>query len=109
MEGNFKNNEANQHFFEERTAGFLGKRGNANLIHPMSYKRQVLTYAVLQCLVDKYGITYQNNLGEDMVRPHLVELSYCKFWDQKKRFLTVAAIQSRISTMLKLTSISREK
>ena len=49
-----------------------------------------------------------------MVRPHLVESSYCMsslnhFLNKKKRFLIVAAIQKRISKILKLANISREK
>ena len=44
----------------------------------MSYKLQFFIDEVLQCLVDKYQITYQINWGECMVRPHLMESSYCK-------------------------------
>ena len=43
----------------------------------MHCKHQIFTDEVfLQCVFDKYVITYQNILGEDMVRPHLVESSY---------------------------------
>ena len=55
-----------------------GKWGNVTLIHPISYKTQFFINEVLQCLVDKYQITYQNIRSEGMVRPHLVESSYCK-------------------------------
>ena len=48
------------------------------LIYLTSYKRQFFIDEVLQCLVDKYQITYQNILGDGVVRPHLVESSYCK-------------------------------
>ena len=54
------------------------KRGNVTLIHPMSYKPQFLVDEVLQCLVDKYQITYRNIWGEDAVRSHLVELDHYK-------------------------------
>ena len=43
----------------------------------MSYKLQFFIDEVLQCLVDKYQITCQI-IGGGMVRPHLVESSYCK-------------------------------
>ena len=46
------------------------KRDNVPLIHPMSYKPQIFTNVVLQCLVDKDVITYQNIWSEDKVRPH---------------------------------------
>ena len=48
------------------------------LIHPKSYKRQIFTDEVLQCLFNKYVITYQNIWGKSVVRPHLVGSSYCK-------------------------------
>ena len=54
------------------------KRGNVTLIHPMSYKSQSFIDEVLQCLVDKYQITYQIIWGKVVVRPHLVESSYYK-------------------------------
>ena len=54
------------------------KRGNVILIYPMKYKPQVFIDEVLQRLVDKYQITYQNIWSEGVVRPHLVESSYCK-------------------------------
>ena len=58
---------------------------------------------VLQCLVDKYEITYQNIWREGVVRLHLVELDFYKILKplkgasdlnhflQKKRFLVIAA------------------
>ena len=67
----------------------------------MSYKPQFFTDEVLQCLVDKYQITYQNILGENVVRPHLVELDHYKILERlkgapdlnlflhKKRFLEI--------------------
>ena len=67
-------------------------------------------------------ITYQDIWGKGMVRPHSVESNYCKilvslkatsclnqFLHTKKMFLIFAAIQKRISKILKLTNISREK
>ena len=48
------------------------------LIHPMSYRHKFFIDEVLQCSVDKCQITYQNIWREDVVRPHLVESSYCK-------------------------------
>ena len=73
------------------------------LIHPMSYKPQFFIDEVLQCLVDKYQITYQNIWREGMVRLHLVELDHCKVLKplkggpdlnpflHKKRFLVITA------------------
>ena len=55
-----------------------GKRGSVTLIHPVSYKPQFFIDVVLQCLVDKYQITYQIIWGEGVVRPHLMESSYYK-------------------------------
>ena len=78
IEENFKNNETYQTFFGERAVRSPGKRGNVPLIQPMSYKPQIFTNVVLQCLVNKYMIAYQNIWSERMVRPHLVESSYCK-------------------------------
>ena len=61
-----------------KTVRFSGKRGNVTLIHPMSFKPKIYANAVLQCLVDKYVITYENIWDEGMVRSQLVESSYCK-------------------------------
>ena len=73
------------------------------LIHPMSSKIQFFTNVVLQCLVDKYVMTYQNIWSEGMVRPHLVKSSHCKIlvplksvpilrhFFRKKIFLVIAA------------------
>ena len=36
------------------------KRGNVTLIHPMNYKPQIFIDEVIQCLVDKYVVMYQN-------------------------------------------------
>ena len=44
----------------------------------MFYKLQIFTDEVLQCVIDKYVITYQNIYGKGMVRPHLVKLRDCK-------------------------------
>ena len=52
--------------------------GNVTLIHRMSYELKFFIDEVLQCLVDKYQITYQNIWGKDVVRPNLVESSNCK-------------------------------
>ena len=52
--------------------------GNVTLIHPMCQKPQIFTDQVLQCVFDKYIITYRNIWGKDVVRPHLVGSSYCK-------------------------------
>ena len=54
------------------------------LIHPMSYEPQFFINEVLQCFVDKYQITYQNIWGEDVVRPHLVELDHYKILEPLK-------------------------
>ena len=48
------------------------------LIHLMSKKPQFFNDEVLQCVFDKYQITYRNIWGESVVRPHLVESGYCK-------------------------------
>ena len=37
-----------------------------------------------KCLVDKYQITYQIIWGKGLVRPHLVESSYCKTFGSLK-------------------------
>ena len=50
-----------------------GKRVNVTLIHSKFFIDEVL-----QCLVDKYQITYQNIWGEGVVRPYLVQLDYYK-------------------------------
>ena len=69
----------------------------------MSYKPQFFIDEVLQCLVDKYQITYQNIWGEGFTRPYLVELDHYKILQplkgasdfnhylNKKRFLVIAA------------------
>ena len=64
--------------FRGRAVRSPGKQGNVTLIHPMCYKPQTFTDAVLQCLVEKYVITYQIIWGEGMVRPDVVESGYCK-------------------------------
>ena len=73
------------------------------LIHPISYKPQYFIDNVLQCLVDKYQITYENIWGEGVVRPHLLELDHYEILEplkgapdlnhflHKKRFLVIAA------------------
>ena len=85
------------------------------LTHPMSYKPQFFIDEVLQCLVDKYQITYQNIWGERMIRPHLVELDHYKVLEplkrasdfnhflRKKVFLEIAVTGKRISKIRKLT------
>ena len=78
MNENFKNNKVYQNFLGERAVRLPGKRGNVTLIHPMSYKPQFLIDEVLQCLVNKYQITYQNISGEGVVRPYLMELDHYK-------------------------------
>ena len=75
-----KNNETYQKFFEERAVRSPGKRGHVPLIQPMSYKSQIITNVVLQCLVDKDVMTYQNIWREGKVRPNLLESSYCKIF-----------------------------
>ena len=45
-------------FLRGKGSQIPGKRGNVTLIHPMSYKPQFSIDEVLQCLVDKYQITY---------------------------------------------------
>ena len=44
----------------------------------MSCKSQSFIDEVLQSLVEKFQITYQNIWVEGVVRPYLVESSYCK-------------------------------
>ena len=84
----------------------------------MNYKSQIFIGEVLQCLVDKCVITYQNIWSEGMIRSHLVESSYCKILVPLKGMSSLnhflhkkiaAAIQRRISKILKLTNISTEK
>ena len=53
------------------------------LIHPMNNPNFFIV-EVLQCLVDKYQITYQNIWEEVVVRPHLVELEHYKFFQLLK-------------------------
>ena len=67
---NFKNKKTYQKFFGERAVRPPGKRGHVPLIHSMSYKPQIFTNVVLQCLVDRDVITYQNIWSEGKVRPH---------------------------------------
>ena len=50
----------------------------------MSYKTQFFIDEVLQCLVDKCQITYQNIFREGVVRPHLVELDHHKILEPLK-------------------------
>ena len=64
--------------FRGRAVRSPGKQGNVTLIHPMCYKPQTFTDAVLQCLVEKYVITYQIISGEGIVRPDVVESGYFK-------------------------------
>ena len=65
-------------FRRERAVRPPGKWGNVTLIHSMRYKPQIFTDEVLQCVFDKYVISYQNMWGKGLVRPRLVESSYCK-------------------------------
>ena len=53
-----KINEAYQNCYGEREDRSPGNRDNVTLIHPMSYKLKLLTDVVLQCLVEKYVITF---------------------------------------------------
>ena len=55
-----KNYETYQNCLEERAVRTPGKWGNVTLIHRMSYELKFFIDEVLQCLVDKYQITYQN-------------------------------------------------
>ena len=41
-----------------------GKQGNVTLIHPMSYKPKLFIDEILQCLVDKYQITFGGRCGQ---------------------------------------------
>ena len=58
------------------------KRGNAIPIQPTSYKSDFFINEILQHLVDKYQITYQNIRGRwgkgNVVRSHSVELGHHK-------------------------------
>ena len=54
------------------------------LIHHVSYKPQFFIDEVLQCLVNKYQITYENIWGGGVVRPHLVELDHYKILEPLK-------------------------
>ena len=45
---------------------------------PHELQIQIFIYEVLQYLVDKNVMTYQNIWSEGMVRPHLVESRQCK-------------------------------
>ena len=61
-----------------------GKRGNVTLIHLMSDRSKFFIDEVLQCLVHKYQITYQNIWGEGVIRPYLVQLDYYKISEPLK-------------------------
>ena len=83
----------------------------------MHYKPQIFTDEVLQCVFDKYVITYHNIRGKGMIRPHLVESNYFKtlallkgapilhHFFTEKMFLLVTATEEEISKMMKLTNI----
>ena len=61
MKENFRNSEAFQNFFWERAVRHSQENGsNVTLIHLMRYKPHIFTDKVLQCVFDKYVITYQN-------------------------------------------------
>ena len=47
-------------FREKKAVRSPGKWGNVTLIQPMRFKSQFCIDEVLQCLVDKYLITYKN-------------------------------------------------
>ena len=51
---------------------------NVTSTHPMSCNPKFSVVEILQCLVDKYQITYQNVWCEGVIRSYLVESSYCK-------------------------------
>ena len=57
MKENLKSNEAYQNLFGERTVRPPGKQNNVALIHSMSYKLQIFTNELLECVFDKYMIT----------------------------------------------------
>ena len=57
MKENLKSNEAYQNLFGERTVRPPGKQNNVALIHSMSYKLQIFTNELLECVFDKYIIT----------------------------------------------------
>ena len=50
----------------------------------MSYKPQSFIVEVLQCLVDKYQISYQNIFGESVIRLYLVEMDHYKVLEPLK-------------------------
>ena len=77
MKKNFKNNET---FFGKRAVRSPGKRGNVILIHLMSNKPLISTNVVLQCLIDKYVITYQNIWSEGVVRRHGAFVKLGDYW-----------------------------
>ena len=54
-----KNYETYQNFQGERAVTPSGKWSDVTLIDPMHYKPQIFTDEVLQCVFDKYVITYQ--------------------------------------------------
>ena len=57
MKENLRSNEADQNLFEEGTVRPPGKQNNVALIRPMSYKLQIFTNELLECVFDKYMIT----------------------------------------------------
>ena len=67
---NFKINETCQNGLRERPVRPPGRWSNLALIHPMSYKPKIFINVVLQCLVDKYVITYQNIWSDGGDRHH---------------------------------------
>ena len=102
-------------FLERKGSQTPRKRCNVTLIYPMSCKSQSFIDEVLQCLIDKYQITYQNIWGKGVVRPHLVELGHynileplkgsldLKHFLHKKRLLVIATTWKRILKITKLT------
>ena len=89
-------------FRRKRQSDSQENGGNVTLIHPMCYKSQIFTDEVLQCVFDKYVVTYRNIWGKGVVRPHFLGSSYYKFWGYwkvhqfytiftQKLFLAVAA------------------
>ena len=60
MKENFKNNKAFQKFQGEFPVDSQGNGDSVTLIHLMRNKPQIFTDEVLQCVFDKYVITYQN-------------------------------------------------
>ena len=57
MKENLRSNEADQNLFEEGTVRPPGKQNNVALIRPMSYKLQIFTNELSECVFDKYMIT----------------------------------------------------